>query len=132
MPAANSAEANRPAIGSRARAASAAVWTSRLPCAPSVAPELTMIANITSTPADMPDTTSTRIARICRASTRPIRPALRSSTSSAACQTNRYGEIVVPKIATSASTDARVGWKLGIRPAATWDQFTSTTNSSRT
>ena len=49
--------------------------------APSVAAELTMIANITSTPADMPDTTSTRIARICEASTRPILPALRSSTS---------------------------------------------------
>lgn len=91
-----------------------------------------MIANITSTPADMPDTTSTRIARICAAPTRPTRPALRSSTSSPACQTNRYGEIVVPKIATSASTDARVGWKLGISPAATWDQSTSTTNSSRT
>jgi hypothetical protein len=73
-----------------------------------------MIANITSTPADMPDTTSTRIARICEASTRPIRPALRSSTSSPACQTNRYGEIVVPKL-TSASTDASVGWKPGSR-----------------
>ena len=48
-----------------------------------------MIAHITSTPADMPDTTSTRIARIWAASTRPIRPALRSSTSSPACQTNR-------------------------------------------
>src|SRR5215216_7327239 len=45
--------------------------------APSVAAELTMIANITSTPADMPDTTSTRIARIYEASTRPILPALR-------------------------------------------------------
>jgi hypothetical protein len=68
-----------------------------------------MIANITSTPADRPDTTSTHIARICEASTRPIRPALRSSTS---CQTNRYGEIVVPKM-TSASTDASVGVEAG-------------------
>jgi hypothetical protein len=48
-----------------------------------------MMANITSTAADMPETTSTRIARICRVSMRPIPWALRSSTSSPACQTNR-------------------------------------------
>jgi hypothetical protein len=57
---------------------------------------------------------------------------LRSSTSSPACQTNRYGEIVVPKMATSASTEARVGWKLGIRPAATSDQLTLTKSNSTT
>ena len=100
--------------------------------APSVEAALTMIANITTTPTDIPETTSTRISLSCRASTRPIRCALRSSTSSPACQTNRYGEIVVPKIAISASTEASVGWKLGTRPAATEDQLTSTTSSSTT
>ena len=39
---------------------------------------------------------------------------------------------MVPKIATSASTEAGAGWKPGISPAATWDQSTSTTNSSST
>jgi hypothetical protein len=66
IPAVKTSDASRPAIGSSARAASSAEFT--VP-PPSVDAETTRTPNITMIPAVMPETTSTRIARISTLST---------------------------------------------------------------
>jgi len=65
IPKVNNNFAALPAKGSRANAASSAVLTVVMPALPSVAADVTMIANITNTPDDIPATTSPRIARRC-------------------------------------------------------------------
>jgi hypothetical protein len=107
IPNANKYLAALPASGSSAIAACSAVPTVVMPAAPSVAAEVTMMANMTSTPDDIPATTSPRMARNCP--TASPSDAVRSpscfnsSTSSLVCQKKRYGEMVVPKSAINAA-----------------------------
>ena len=110
-PIANSAVAQRPAMGSSAFAASAAELTC-WPEAPRVAAVAMMIANMMRHEKAMPVTTSIRPSRIARRRARGVRCdsvgargpprswARSSSTRCAVCQKNMYGEIDVPSTAT--------------------------------
>ena len=97
-----------PASGRRASAASVADLISVLPAWWRVAAVASMMKYITRTLNAIPTFTSSAaywssrsVAPLRRHSC--VRPMLiSSSTSWVACQKNRYGEIVVPRIATSA------------------------------
>ncbi len=86
-----------------------------------------MMKNMIAFEANMPAITSLRAARSsaavapCRC--RRLRPIARSSsTSCAACQKNKYGEIVVPKIATRREKNSRDIWMRGTSVAASADR----------
>ena len=116
-------------------AACSAVATVVIPASPSVAADVTMMANITKTPDDIPATTSPRIARKCDppspAVPFPWPPSLSSSTSSLVCQKNKYGEIVVPNNAMSAAIVVLLNDTLGVNtPPHTLLQATSTMNKT--
>ena len=99
-----------------------------------MAAAVTMIANITVTPDPMPSTTSPRIADMCpRVGVGTPPSAVISSTSSAPCQKNRYGEMVVPNSAMTAATvgPSRVRPGTNVRNA-TSPHETSMKNSTAT
>lgn len=112
-PAANSTDARWPATGCSALAASAALAICA-PCpSPRVAAVATMIANMTTWEKVIPENTSRRASWSLRRRARcgrssrdtalsPPRSSLRSSSTRCPdCQKKRYGEIVVPRIATT-------------------------------
>ena len=82
----------------------------------------------------MPAITSTRIARTCTSPTAPRSPCSRSSsTSSLHCQKNRYGEIVVPRIAMIPASSGLSSVIDGTNVRrATSPQSTRTANSTTT
>src|ERR1039458_2303295 len=105
MPIANSQNVALPANGLRALAAWAAVVIFVIPCLNRTLAQAAMIKNMTMLDKNMPDQTSIRIFFISFGS-EPIRearvvlPALISSSISwEVCQKNKYGVMVVPKMA---------------------------------
>ena len=100
-------DANSPAIGFKACAACADVSTLVMPLAFSVAAVVTIIDTAITFEKAMPARVSARIRAKAEGACHHalisgVRAGLTrtSSASSAACQKNRYGEIVVPAIAT--------------------------------
>ena len=106
MPTEKRMKANGPAIGCNACAASAAVLMLVFPESWSTAALVRMIEYITSCENPIPTRMSRRASFISwwltpRREPSVTRPRARiSSTSELACQKNRYGEMVVPRIAT--------------------------------
>ena len=108
MPQAKKKVAYWPAKGSRAFAASSAVWISVMPWTWSVAAAVTMMKKVMTFEKVMPKMVSRRMRLISPMETwgiptpiaRILPSSISSSTSSSACQKNRYGEMVVPSSAT--------------------------------
>ena len=120
-----------PAIGANAIAACSGEVICVMPSAFRVAAVVVMIANITNTPENIPTRTSPRMARIWLIAASGI--SLDASTSSAACQKNRYGEIVVPAIAIMAAISKRFQRiSTLVSPVNTWPQSTFATTRTAT
>ncbi|CAJ7875756.1 Uncharacterised protein [Burkholderia pseudomallei] len=143
MPHANSRNAARPAIGSSVFAAWRVVAMSCTPCAKNTADAVSMMQNATTFDASMPTHVSIRIRRPWPRDVLDLRDAPAdvparlscaiSSTSSAACQTNRYGLIVVPSTATAVVAYSCENAMRGATSAcATAAQSTSTSATSIT
>src|SRR6202049_1557222 len=142
-PAAKRTNAKETARGSGAVAAWSAVAIPVVPWALKVAALTMMIAYITTCEKAIPTKTSIRAPRIADRVT-PLRKrsvrrpaAFISSTSDDACQKKRYGEMVVPRMATSivmkALLNSRWGTKVAIStlPAGGWSRNAVMTYAKR-
>ena len=118
IPAAKRTAEERPARGWSALAACCAVCTCVIPWRFSTAALVAMMQNITIWLNAMPVVTSTRAARISVSLTgvRWRRSARSTSTSDDACQKNRYGLIVVPRMATMAASHRALSSTCGTMP----------------
>src|SRR5690242_14053084 len=120
IPIANKKYVALPANGRSASAACEAVVILVIPFANRIAPHAAMMKNMTRLDKIIPDQTSTRIV-LSASGVVPRRDAIdvlpcctASSTSCDVCQKNKYGEIVVPKIAQMISSCSLLNVMLGV------------------